>query len=159
MYNTYIRPKLESNTPVWSPFLLKDINKIESVQKRFTKIVFQKCGIPFTSYEDRLRKINFLSLKQRRNFFDLVLMYKLINNISDLKFEDYFVTINSNYGFRSHSLQIKSKSNFNSSQWFNSFFGRIPSRWNSLPSKIVTSPTLVIFKSCLRSHLLKTKEV
>ena len=134
---------------------MKDSNKIKSIQKRFTKTVFRKCGIPFTSYEDRLHKINFLTLKQRRVFFDLVLMYKLIYKHSDLNFEDYFVIIKSNYGLRSHSLQIKSKLNFNSSQWYNSFFGRIPSLWNNLPSQIVNCPSLVILKPLL--HVIEER--
>ena len=32
MYTTYIRPLLESNTVIWSPYLLNDIDKIEGVQ-------------------------------------------------------------------------------------------------------------------------------
>ena len=36
-FTTYVRPLLEYNSPVWSPFLLKDINSLESVQRRFTK--------------------------------------------------------------------------------------------------------------------------
>jgi len=32
-------PKLEYNTPIWSPYLQKDIIAIESVQKSFTRKV------------------------------------------------------------------------------------------------------------------------
>jgi len=34
---TYIRPLSETNSQIWSPHLLKDIRRIESVQRRFTK--------------------------------------------------------------------------------------------------------------------------
>ena len=34
---TYVRPLLETNSQVWSPHLLKDIRRIEAVQRRFTK--------------------------------------------------------------------------------------------------------------------------
>ena len=34
---TYVRPIVEYNSPVWSPNALKDINRIEAVQRRFTK--------------------------------------------------------------------------------------------------------------------------
>ena len=121
LFNTYIRPKLEFNTPIWSPFLVKDINLIESIQRRFTKIAFNKCSIPFTSYEDRLQKINILSLQKRREYFDLVLMYRVINNLSDLRFEDYFIIKSSDYFPRSHCLQIQAKYKFSSSQRLNSF--------------------------------------
>ena len=38
-YVTYVWPLLEYNTPVWSPYLQKNIHAIESVQKRYTKTI------------------------------------------------------------------------------------------------------------------------
>ncbi|MEC8568518.1 MAG: reverse transcriptase family protein, partial [Pseudomonadota bacterium] len=40
LYITYVRPKLEFNTCVWSPYRKKDIVRLESVQKRFTRSIF-----------------------------------------------------------------------------------------------------------------------
>ena len=37
MYVTYVRPLLEYNCEVWSPLYLQDIDRIESVQRKFTK--------------------------------------------------------------------------------------------------------------------------
>ena len=157
LYKTYVRPKVEFNTTIWSPFLLKDIKQLEAVQKKFTKFAFKKCSIPFRDYNSRLNMINMLSLHSRRIFFDLVLMFKLVNKISDLNFDDYFIQVNSRYSLRSHPFQIKSLLNLSSSQFQNSFFGRIPSLWNTLPRDIVTAPSLEIFKRRLKTHLLKTK--
>jgi len=36
MYCTYVRPILEASSPVWSPYLKCNIEKLESVQCRFT---------------------------------------------------------------------------------------------------------------------------
>ena len=36
-YTSYVRPKLEYATVIWSPYLKKDIDRIERVQKRFVK--------------------------------------------------------------------------------------------------------------------------
>ena len=47
IYVTYIRPKLEYNSSVWSPYLKKDIKLIEFVQKRFTRNVFIRCNLNF----------------------------------------------------------------------------------------------------------------
>ena len=38
-YTTYVRPKLEYNTVVWSPFLHENINLVESVQKHL-RVIF-----------------------------------------------------------------------------------------------------------------------
>ena len=36
-FTTYVRPLLEYATPVWSPYAITNITKIESVQRSFTK--------------------------------------------------------------------------------------------------------------------------
>ena len=152
LFTTYIRPKLEFNTPVWSPFLLKDITHIERVQRHYTKVAFSRCGIPFVSYADRLNKINLSSLENRRKYFDMVLLFKMFHGLSDLDFHDYFQFHDTPYLLRSHSFQIKSKKGFLSSQWLNSFFNRAPKYWNSLPCDIVSTNSLSIFKSRMKSY-------
>ena len=154
LFNTYVRPKLEYCTPVWSPSFQGEIDKVEAIQRRFTKFAFQRCGIPFKSYEDRIKKIGYLTLRRRRKFFDLVLLYKMLNNISDLNFQDYFSLVASKYNLRSHPFQIMPKIKFQSPQFVHSFFGRIPSLWNELPTKLVKSPSLHSFKQALKLHLL-----
>ena len=153
LYNTYVRPKLEYCTPVWSPFLQKDKDKLESIQHRFTKFAFQKCSIPFISYEDRLTKIGYISLEKRRKFFDLVLTYKIVYGISDLNFGDYFTMKNFHYSLRSHTLQIETKLKLKTPCWLNSFFGRAPQMWNTLPPELVHSLNLSHFKNKLKKYL------
>jgi len=36
-YMTYVRPIVEDDSVVWSPYTVKDIDAVESVQRRFTK--------------------------------------------------------------------------------------------------------------------------
>ena len=36
-FKTYVRPVLEYCSVVWNPFLIKDIDQLEKVQRRFTK--------------------------------------------------------------------------------------------------------------------------
>ena len=50
VYKTYIRPKLEFNTPIWSPPHNKDNQDsilLESIQRKFLKFAFKKCSVPF----------------------------------------------------------------------------------------------------------------
>ena len=60
---TYVRPLLEYCTPVWSPYLIKDISKIENVQRYFTRKLFPKNT---TNYPERLILLNLESLELRR---------------------------------------------------------------------------------------------
>ena len=65
LFKTYIRPILEYNTCSWSPYLQSDIQlqRVKSVQRRFTKIVCQKSNITYSNYSDRLRILNLDSLE------------------------------------------------------------------------------------------------
>ena len=54
MFKTYIRPLVESNTPIWNPFNLGDIKIIENVQRKFTK---RLPGMRNLSYNERLSQL------------------------------------------------------------------------------------------------------
>ena len=153
IFNTYILPKIEFNTPVWSPHLKGDIDKLENIQRRFTRVAFNRCRLPRVSYETRLSMLGILSLSQRRSFLDLVLMYKIINRLCHLNFDDYFTLNIPSYDLRSHPLQIRTKLKHKSPQWLHSFFTRILSLWNNLPVQVVAAESLNIFKSLLKHHL------
>ena len=147
---TYIRPKLEYNTPVWSPYLKKDIEKLERVQRLYTKQIFFRCGIYFTSYEDRLYKLSIKPLEHRRVQFDLILLYKIIHGTSNLNFNDFFTFRTNPYSLRGNSHKIDTLQKYNSSHWSNTFFARVTKSWNLLPDDVASSLTLNIFKAKLK---------
>ena len=62
LYKTYIQPHLEYCVQLWSPYLVKDVNSLERVQRRATKLVKDISHLP---YEDRLRILNLPSLYDR----------------------------------------------------------------------------------------------
>ena len=45
-YKVYVRPIVESGSPVWMPYLCKDIDIIENVQRYFTRRIYYRCNIP-----------------------------------------------------------------------------------------------------------------
>ncbi|XP_072051737.1 uncharacterized protein [Amphiura filiformis] len=65
LYKTMIRPHLEYANCVWSPFLKGDINKLEKVQRRATKLIPEIRDQP---YEARLKRLKLISIQktQRR---------------------------------------------------------------------------------------------
>ena len=151
LYKSYVRPKLEYCTQVWSPFLKKDIEKIEKIQKRFTKQICRRCNIPFVSYSDRLIKLDLLSLEHRRIIFDVITMYKLINNQSDLNFNSYFHFQDCPYTFRNQTRKVKPNNYFNCNTWNGSFFERGPKYWNNVPYEISKANNINTFKIKLRT--------
>ena len=56
----YVRPILEYCSNVWSSYRLTDIQKIESVQRQFTK---RLRGLKCIPYPDRLKILNAESLE------------------------------------------------------------------------------------------------
>ena len=67
-FTVYVRPLLEHDSVIWSPFTVHDIEAVESVQRRFTK---RLPGLNSLSYPDRLKRINLHSLELRRLYTDL----------------------------------------------------------------------------------------
>ena len=53
-------PLLEYNSVIWSPSLIKDIDLIEQVQRRFTKRLRCLDGVAYT---ERLKRLNLPSLE------------------------------------------------------------------------------------------------
>ena len=153
LFKTYVRPKLEHNSEIWSPHLLKDIEKLEDVQKSYTRNIFKRCGISYLSYSDRLQQANLQSLERRRLQKDLVYLYKIFYGYSDINFDDDFILKHSRYNLRRHNAQIKIKNplNLQTNQYLNSFFIRVVKVWNDLPDEIVQSRSISIFKHKLNS--------
>ena len=153
LFTTYVRPKLEFNSCVWSPYLKTDIFKIERIQKSFTRKAFLRCNIRFSSYQDRLDKLGIKSLQYRRITFDLILIYKIIYGYSDIKFGDYFSFKQNMYNLRGNTMKIELRSDFknkNLLQLYHCFFNRATKYWNLLPDHVATCSTISIFKRKLK---------
>ena len=63
LYKTYVRPHMEFAVQAWNPYLRKDIDCLEKIQHRATKLVPQLRNL---DYEDRLKALNLTTLEERR---------------------------------------------------------------------------------------------
>jgi len=50
LYKMYVRPHLEYYIQVWSPYLAKDIDLLEKVQRRTTKLLPSLFNLPYESH-------------------------------------------------------------------------------------------------------------
>jgi hypothetical protein len=149
LYIAYVRPLLEYGVPVWDPHHKKDVMALESVQRLATKICTKTWNA--SSYDDRLSSLNLSTLESRRKYLKLCYLYKLINNLSF--FPDSPLTTRSvGYATRSHALTLCVPF-ARTDSFLYSFFCHTPSLWNNLPSTVVSSPSLSIFKRAVMAQL------
>ena len=140
-YKTYVIPILEYCSPVWSPHLLCDIDKVEAVQRYFTRRLFARFGLGNQSYLERLEHTRLQSLELRRLHQDLVICYKIVHKDVDLDFRNFF-SFAPDSRTRGHSLKLflpgcrtVSRKSF--------FTHRIVPIWNALPDSSDDMPVII----------------
>jgi hypothetical protein len=143
-FKVFVRPLLEYAGPVWSPSLLKDIDRVEAIQRRFTK---QLLGLRDCPYGIRLKRVGLDSLELRRLRADLLLTFKIVRGI--LAVDLPFFEISQTTWTRGHCYKLVLPTSRLDCR--RSFFAvRVVPAWNSLTEEMVTSPT-----SCQFYRLLK----
>ena len=146
MFVTYIRPLLEHNSEIWSPLYIQDIDRIEGIQRKFTKRIK---GLFHKSYNERLRICNLEWLELRRIKTDVTFVYKMIHSLVALHFDEYFKYAPV-VGTRGNGMKLYpcfARRNVT----FNFFCNRVINVWNALPNYVVSAPSLEVFK-CRRDE-------
>ena len=129
-----------------SPYLKKDIECLEKVQRRATKLVK---GLKNRPYLERLALLHTSSLVKRRMRGDLIQAYRIMKGIDRVDIKHFFeLDDGGGYDLRGHSLKIKvQRSRLQLRQGF--FSQRVVCAWNSLPSSVVEASSVNIFKKRL----------
>ena len=139
---------LEYCSTVWNPHTKTQTKKLEMVQRRAARYVTNRYHNT-SSVTSMLDHLEWDTLEKRRLHAQLVMLYKICNNLVDIP-ADMFLTPAPGVTRSSHSKKFQMPSTSTSYHRY-SFFPRTISVWNSLPADVVDAPDLVSFKRGLGS--------
>ena len=147
LYKAMVRPHLDHCIQAWRPHLRKDIDRLEKVQRRATKMME---GLESYSYSDRLRILGLTTLETRFVRAELIEVSKIFNGLDSLDPGRFFVQ---DVGVtRGHSFKLfKKRVSLDVGRF--KFGNRVCNEWNLLTEDGVSAGSLNTFKANLDHHL------
>ena len=150
LFSSLVRSRLEYCCEIWNPHLLKDIRRVEQIQRSFTSRIW---GMKDLDYWCRLQKLQIRSLQRRREKIIIMHTWKILNgfypNEINLEFKEHRRT-NSLKAILKPLPKIKGQI---LTQYENSFIIKSAKLWNILPPQLTKINDLNIFKAKLNKFL------
>ena len=158
LYKTFVRPKLEFSVAAWSPWMEKDAEALEKVQKRMIRMLSDVKG---DSYEAKLKDVGLTTLRERRTRGDLIEAFKTIKGHNNIDKRRWFKLIdddqirpstrsNSNItqeGTTERRVDVLERERPRLDLRANFYTVRVVAKWNELPDHVKNSRSVNAFKN------------
>ena len=149
-----VRSQLDYCSSVWSLYRKGDIEALEKVQKKATKILPQFKNL---KYEDSLTACKLPILYFRRIRGDMIETFKIVTGIYDIVVSPSMLVAGSSYATRGHNFRLqKIMARYDLRKYY--FTNRVVNMWNSLSSYVVSAESVNCFKNQL-DNFWKDQEI
>ncbi|KFQ67974.1 hypothetical protein N335_06546, partial [Phaethon lepturus] len=149
LYSALLRPHLQYCLQLWSPQHRKDMDLLERVQRRATKIIRD---MEHLSYEDRLRELGLFSLEKRRLWGEeFIAAFQCLKGAYKRNGDRLFSRACSDRT-RGNGFKLK-EGRFRLDRSKKLFTMRVVNHWHRLPRQVVDAPSLEIFQVRLEKAL------
>ena len=81
LYKAIVRPHLEYCIQAWNPHLRKDVDMLEKIQRRATKLIPELRDL---TYEERLKECGLTTLETRRLRGDQIEVFEILNGYENI---------------------------------------------------------------------------
>ena len=148
LYKAIVRPHLEYCIQAWRPYRKKDIDTLERIQRRATKMIPELRDL---SYEERLKACGLTTLETRRLRGDQIEVFKILNGYENIDINMFF-SLKKDSRTRGHEVKlVKDQCRLDIRK--HSFSQRTINEWNKLSTDCVTASSVNMFKNKVDTYI------
>ena len=145
-YKAIVRPHLEYCIQAWRPYRKKDIDKLERIQRRATKMIPELRDL---SCESRLLQCGLTTLETE----DQIEVFKIVNAYEDVDRNMFFKLKEDSRTRGNKAALVKEQFRLDMRKY--SFSQRVINEWNKLPNDCVNASSVNMFKNRIDRYMIR----